>query len=80
MSEFCWMPYHTFGDIAKAFIDNAEGVYVIFTYDFNLHRYCLSVHNSGLYLRDIRCWLPDNITVKYGDTQDVIVFVDSNVQ
>lgn len=80
MSDFCWMPYHTLGDIARAFIDYAEGVSIRFGFNDELNRFCLSVHNSGLYLRDVRCWLPDNITVQYGDTQDVIIFIDSNVQ
>lgn len=76
MSDFCWVPYHTLGDIAKAFIDYAEGVNVYFTFDFTLKRYCLSINNSGLYLREVRCWLPDNITVMYGDTQDTIIFIE----
>lgn len=80
MSEFGWVPYHTLGDIAKAFIDNAEGVNVGFWFSDKLQRTCLSVAGSGLYLRDVRCWLPENITVEYGATQDVIIFIDSNVQ
>lgn len=78
MSEFCLVPYHTFGDIAKAFIDRAKGVSVRFGFNVELDCYCLSVHNSGLYLRDVRCWLPDNITARYGDTQDVIIFIYNN--
>lgn len=40
-------------------------------------RYVLIVKYSGLYLRDVRGWLSDNITVKYGNTQDTIIFIDT---
>ena len=80
MSEFGWVPYHTLGDIARAFIDYSYGVRVEFGFIAGLQRHCLSVSYSGLYLRDVRCWLPDNITVQYGATQDVIIFIDSNVE
>lgn len=78
MSEFDFNPYNTLGKIARAFVDEAENVEVHFEHHPVTHRSCLRVENSGLYLRDVRCWLADNISVEYGPTQDVIYFYDSN--
>lgn len=80
MSEFGWVPYHTLGEIARAFIDFSDGVHVEYGFLSRLQCHCLLVSYSGLRLSDVRCWLPDNITVEYGATQDVIIFIDSNVQ
>ena len=47
-------------------------------FDQDEHRYVLYLEHTGLYLRDLRCWLPSNMTLKYGNTQDTIIVIDNN--
>lgn len=78
MSEFEFNPYNTLGKIAQAFIDDGENVSVQLVKNPKTGIDGLVVSGSGLYLRDVRCWLADNIEVGYGVTQDTIVFIDTN--
>lgn len=70
--------YNTYGKIAAVFIDNWPTCHVHYGYSHDEHRYVLYVEHTGLYLRDLRCWLPDNMTLKYGNTQDTIIVIDKN--
>ena len=78
MSEFEFNPYNTLGKIAQTFIDDGENVSVQLVKNPKTGIDELLVSGSGLYLRDARCWLPDNIEIRYGVTQDTIVFIDTN--
>lgn len=78
MSEFSEFTYDSYAKIAAAFIDGLPTCHVHYGYDHNEHRYLLIVEHTGLYLRDVRCWLPEHITVKYGNTQDTIIFDDAH--
>lgn len=70
--------YNTYGKIAAVFIDNWPTCHVHYGYSHDEHRYVLYVEYTGLYLRELRCWLPDNMTLKYGNTQDTIIIIDKN--
>lgn len=78
MSEFDFNPYNTLGKIAQAFIDEGENVSVQLVKNPKTGIEELLVSGSRLYLRDVRCWVPDNIEVLYGVTQDTIIFIDTN--
>lgn len=78
MSEFVFNPYNTLGKIAQEFIDKGENVSVQFITNPKTEVVELLVSGSGLYLRDVRCWMPDNIDIRYGVTQDTIIFIDTN--
>lgn len=79
MSDIDVFTYNSLSKIAAAFIDGIPTCHVHYVFDQKEHRHVLKVEDSGLYLRDVRCWLPDNISVKYGNTQDAIIFIDENV-
>lgn len=70
--------YNTYAKIAAAFIENMPTCHVHYGFDHDEHRYVLYLEYTGLYLRDLRCWLPDNMTLKYGNTQDTIMVIDKN--
>ena len=67
-----------FAKIAAAFIYAYPSCRVIYGFDQDEDRNVLKVVNTGLYLRDIRDLLPDNFELKYGSTQDTIIFIDKN--
>lgn len=77
MSEFFFNAYNTLGKIAQEFIDYGENVCVQLIKNPKTGIDELLVSGSGLYLRDLRCWLPDNIDIRYGVTQDTIIFIDT---
>lgn len=79
MSDIDVFTYLGLSKIAAVFIDGLPTCSVHYVFDEKLHRHVLKVEDSGLYLRDVRCWLTDNISVKYGNTQDTIIFIDENV-
>lgn len=79
MSDIDVFTYHSLSKIAAAFIDGIPTCHVHYGFDEKEHRHVLMVEYTGLYLRDVRCWLPDNISIKYGNTQDTIIFIDENV-
>ncbi len=79
MSDIDVFTYNTLAKIAAAFIDGIPTCHVHYGFYEPEHRSVLIVEGTGLYLRDVRCWLPDNISVKYGNTQDTIIFIDENV-
>lgn len=79
MSDIDVFTYHSLSKIAAAFIDGIPTCHVHYGFDEKEHRHVLMVEYTGLYLRDVRCWLQANIYVKYGDTQDTIIFIDENV-
>lgn len=64
--------------IALMFFEFKPNVQIHYGFSHDEHRYVLMVEHSGLYLRDVREWLSDNITVKYGNTQDTIIFIDTS--
>ena len=70
--------YNTYGKIAAVLIDNWPTCHVLYSYSHDEHRYVLYVEYTGLYLRDLRRWLPSNMTLKYGNTQDTIIVIDKN--
>lgn len=78
MSEFFFNTYDTLGKIAQEFIDKGENIRVQFITNPKTEVVELLVSGSGLYLRDIRCWVSDNIYFRYGVTQDTIIFYDEN--
>lgn len=78
MSGFSFNPYNTLGKIAQTFIDEGENVSVQFIKNPKTEIVELLVSGSGLYLRDVRCYLEDHIEVRYGITQDTIIFIDTN--
>lgn len=79
MSVIYDFTYNTLAKIAATFIEGLPTCHVHYGFDHEEHRYVLMVEYTGLYLRDVRCGLPDNISVKYGNTQDTIIFIDENV-
>lgn len=79
MSDFYGFTYNSLSKIAASFIDGIPTCHVHYGFDEEEHRHVLMVEYTGLYLRDVRSFLPDNITVKYGNTQDTIIFIDKNV-
>lgn len=79
MSDIDVFTYHSLSKIAAVFIEGLPDCNVHYRFNLKELRHVLEVENSGLYLRDVRCWLPDNISVKYGNTQDTIIFIDENV-
>lgn len=79
MSDIDVFTYNNLSKIAAAFIEGLPTCHVHYGFDEKEHRYVLMVEYTGLYLRDVRCWLPDHISVKYGNTQDTIIFIDQNV-
>lgn len=64
--------------IALMFFEFKPTAHIHYGFSQEEHRYVLMVEHSGLYLRDVREWLSDNITVKYGNNQDTIIFIDTN--
>ena len=70
--------YNTYAKIAAAFIENMPTCRIRYGYDVVEHRYVLYLLNTGFYLRDLRSWLPSNMTLKYGNTQDTIIVIDKN--
>lgn len=79
MSDIDVFSYHSLAKIAAAFIDGIPTCHVHYGFDEKEQRHVLMVEYTGLYLRDVRCWLPDNISVKYGNSQDTIIFIDEIV-
>lgn len=79
MSDIDVFTYNSLSKIAAAFIDGIPACHVHYGFVIEEHRHVLMVEYTGLYLRDVRRWLPDNISVKYGNTQDTIIFIDENV-
>lgn len=79
MSDIDVFTYNNLSKIAAAFIEGLPTCHVYYGFYHPEHRIVLIVEHTGLYLRDVRCWLPDNISVKYGNTQDTIIFIDEKV-
>jgi hypothetical protein len=79
MSDIFDYPYNSLSKIAAVFIEGLPTCRVHYGFYEPENRSVLMVEGTGLYLRDVRCWLPDNISVKYGNTQDTIIFIDENV-
>lgn len=79
MSELDVFTYNSLTTIAAAFIDGLPTCSVHYVFSEKFHRHVLMVVDSGLFLGEVRCWLSANIYVKYGDTQDTIIFIDENV-
>lgn len=79
MSDIDVFSYNSLSKIAAAFIDGLPTCFVHYGFYEPEHRNVLIIEYTGLYLRDVRCWLPDNISVKYGNTQDTLIFIDDNV-
>lgn len=78
MSDLSDFTYNSYAKIASAFIDGLPTCRVAYGFDQNEHRSVLILEGTGLYLRDIRCWLPSNFRLKYGATQDTIIVIDTN--
>lgn len=78
MSDLSNFTYNSYAKIAAAFIDGIPTCRVAYGFDQNEHRSVLILEGTGLYLRDIRCWLPSSFTLKYGTTQDTIIIIDTN--
>jgi len=78
MTDISEFTYNTYAKIAAAFIEDVPFCRVHYGFDTNERKNILIVEGTGLYLRDVRCWLPPTISVKYGNTQDSIIFIDSN--
>lgn len=70
--------YDTYAKIAAVFIENWPTCNVHYGYSHDEHCYVLYLEYTGLYLRDLRCWLPSNMSIKYGNTQDTIIVIDKN--
>ena len=70
--------YNTYAKIAAAFIENMPTCHVHYGFDPDEHRYGLYLEFTGLSLSDLRCWLPSNMTLKYGNTKDTIIVIDEN--
>lgn len=70
--------YDRYAKIAAAFIEGIPTCRVHYGFEQSEHRSVLMVEDTGLYLRDVRWWLPDNFELKYGKTQDTIIFIDKN--
>lgn len=79
MSDIVSLTYNSLSKIAAGFIDVLPTCQVHYGFYEPEHRNVLIVEHSGLYLRDVRCLLAGNISVKYGNTQDTIIFIDKNV-
>lgn len=67
-----------YAKLAAVLIDGFPYCSVHYEYDESEDRFVLKIEGTGLYLREIRDIIPDNIKVKYGDTQDIIIFIDTN--
>ena len=80
MSDYDVFTYNNLSKIAAEFIEKMPTCRVHYGFYKPEHRSVLMVEGTGLYLRDVRCWLPDYISVKYGNTQDTIIFIDKNVE
>lgn len=78
MSDLSEFTYNSYAKIAFAFINDLPTCRVAYGYDQDEHRSVLILEGTGLYLRDIRCWLPDTFKLKYGSTQDTIIIIDTN--
>lgn len=78
MSESNEFTYDSYAKIAAAFIEELPTCRVAYGFDQNEHRSVLMIEGTGLFLRDLRCWLPDNFELKYGSTQDTIIIIDKN--
>ena len=76
--DFADFTYNTYAKIAAAFIENMPTCRIRYGYDVVENRYVLYLMNTGFYLRDLRSWLPSNMTLKYGNTQDTIIVIDKN--
>lgn len=70
--------YDSYAKIAAAFIEGLPTCRVHYGFEQNENRSVLMIEGTGLYLRDIRCWLPSNFDLKYGNTQDTIIIIDKN--
>ena len=70
--------FDSYAKIAAVFIYGYPHCRVHYGFDQNEHRYVLMIEDTGLYLRDLRGLLPDNIELKYGNTQDTIIIIDKN--
>lgn len=79
MSDFDVLSFNSLSEIAAAFIIAKPTCHVHYGFDEREHRCVLMVEYTGLYLRDVRCLIADHISVKYGNTQDTIIFIDKNV-
>ena len=80
MSDYDVFTYNNLSKIAAEFIEKMPTCHVHYGFDEKEHKYVLMVEYTGLYLRDVRCWLPDHISVKYGNTQNTIIFIDKNLE
>lgn len=67
----------TYAKIAAFFISAVPTCRLHYGFDPNEHRYVLMVEGTGLYLRDVRGYITDNIELKYGNTQDTIIIIDT---
>lgn len=67
----------SYSQIAFVFLEYQPTAHIHYGFSHEEHCYVLMVEHSGLYLRDVRELLSDNITVKYGNTLDTIIFIDS---
>lgn len=70
--------YDSYAKIAAAFIEGLPTCRVSYGFNLTYDKSVLMLEGTGLYLRDIRCWLPDNFDLRYGNTQDTIIIIDKN--
>lgn len=75
IADFTLLKYAMF---VAAFLSDMPTCNFHYGFDQDEHRYVLYLEHTGLYLRDIRCWLPSSMTLKYGNTQDTIIVIDRN--
>lgn len=63
--------------LAAVFIEAYPDCRLQYGFDPNEHHYVLMIEGTGLYLRDLRSLLPEHINLKYGNTQDTIIIIDT---
>lgn len=78
MSKSSEFEFDSYAKIAAAFIEGLPSCRVNYGFNQDDNRSVLMLEGTGLYLRDIRCWLPGNFELRYGSTQDTIIIIDKN--
>lgn len=63
--------------LAAVFIESYPSCRLHYGFEPNEHCWVLMIEGTGLYLRDLRCLLPDHFNLKYGNTQDTIIIIDT---
>lgn len=77
MSKGKFILTNIYAKLAAVLIDAFPCCNLHYEYEESVDRFILRIEGTGFYLREIRPLVPKNFELKYGNTQDTIIIIDT---